>query len=463
MQWKRVLVILMVAVFILVGVMPAGAVLPLIIGGVAIGEAAVALSCVLIVAAGAKFRSSEACQNAARDYLATAGDNIRSALTGARVATDSLGRQVAEVTDDVWSDMKTWISSKWGGYVGETEVVHNYSYFSLNGNMYKVYPFGTKATYAELDSAASIIDPDGNTISYNAPRTAYTDIFSLYLVKNGVNATYYTGTYEFPSRIVNYKFYYRYYSTTKVQLYVVCGNDLDGWKWFQAVSSGGFYTGAWDINADGSISSDYAIDLTADTTVADRDYSQTGKRGVVLPADEVYTDLTALDVQTTYDFDQATATPTPAVGGDYGDVLGNIRTGVDSLGAKAGAISTALEGIGNVIGGIREGVSSIGNTIALSLENFFKVDNLNFDGLKNLIVFDKFPFCIPFDLVHTVQLFAQSAQTPSFDIDIDTSYLQVNHHIDLSPYTFYIAFFRYFVVAVFIFFLVSKTSAFIKW
>ena len=98
-----------------------------------------------------------------------------------------------------------------------------------------------------------------------------------------------------------------------------------------------------------------------------------------------------------------------------------------------------------------------------AMTGIFEPGILNFEGLKNLVVFSKFPFCIPFDMIRTVNLFAVSASEPSFVIDLNTTYFHVYHEIDITPLAFYIAFFRYFVVFCFVYFLIVKTSTLIKW
>lgn len=83
---------------------------------------------------------------------------------------------------------------------------------------------------------------------------------------------------------------------------------------------------------------------------------------------------------------------------------------------------------------------------------------LSISGLK-----DRFPFSIPFDLYNAIKIFSSSAKQPVFKIDLDTSYFKLNYTIDITPYVFYIMFFRYVAVAWFSIYLICKTRDLIKW
>lgn len=107
----------------------------------------------------------------------------------------------------------------------------------------------------------------------------------------------------------------------------------------------------------------------------------------------------------------------------------------------------------------------IGSIIEL-LKNFFDSPSdfkLNFDGFKNLILPDRFPFCIPFDMVKAVKLFAATAADFVFKIDLDTQFFSVHHTVDLTPYAVPIAFFRYACVFWFAWILLSRTRDLMKW
>lgn len=103
----------------------------------------------------------------------------------------------------------------------------------------------------------------------------------------------------------------------------------------------------------------------------------------------------------------------------------------------------------------------LGQIVAL-LKNFFDSPRdfrLNMDGFRNLVIKDKFPFCIPFDMVDSVKQFAADAADYQFRVKLDTQYFKV----DLTPLAVPLAFFRYLVVAWFAWVLMSRTHDLMKW
>ena len=112
------------------------------------------------------------------------------------------------------------------------------------------------------------------------------------------------------------------------------------------------------------------------------------------------------------------------------------------------------------------GVSGLIGTIIGLLKNFFDSPSdfkLDMDGFRNLAIKDKFPFCIPFDMVDSVKQFAATASDYQFRIKLDTQYWQIDHTVDLTPLALPLAFFRYLVVVWFIWVLMSRTHDLIKW
>lgn len=137
-----------------------------------------------------------------------------------------------------------------------------------------------------------------------------------------------------------------------------------------------------------------------------------------------------------------------------GKTLDDTDTGTDT---KPG------EGTGTETG---SGVSGLIGTIISLLKNFFDSPSdfkLDMDGFRNLAIADKFPFCIPFDMVDSVKQFAASAADYQFRIKLDTQYFQIDHTVDLSAIALPLAFFRYIVVAWFIWVLMSRTHDLVKW
>lgn len=107
----------------------------------------------------------------------------------------------------------------------------------------------------------------------------------------------------------------------------------------------------------------------------------------------------------------------------------------------------------------------LGEIIAL-LKNFFDSPSdfkLDMDGFRNLAIKDKFPFCIPFDMVDSVKQFAADAADYQFRIKLDTQYFSVDHVVDLTPLAVPLAFFRYIVVTWFVWVLLSRTRDLMKW
>ena len=108
----------------------------------------------------------------------------------------------------------------------------------------------------------------------------------------------------------------------------------------------------------------------------------------------------------------------------------------------------------------------VGQGILDKLTDFFDSPSdfhLNFDGFKNLILPDRFPFCIPFDLINSIKVFSAAAVDFHFRIDLDTSYWSVHHEVDLTPFSVPIAFFRYLCVIWFGWILITRTRDMIKW
>ena len=111
-------------------------------------------------------------------------------------------------------------------------------------------------------------------------------------------------------------------------------------------------------------------------------------------------------------------------------------------------------------------VSGLIGTIIGLLKNFFDSPSdfkLDMDGFRNLAIADKFPFCIPFDMVDSVKQFAATAANYQFRIKFDTQYFSVDHTVDLTPIAVPLAFFRYIVCVWFVWVLMSRTHDLMKW
>lgn len=137
-----------------------------------------------------------------------------------------------------------------------------------------------------------------------------------------------------------------------------------------------------------------------------------------------------------------------------GKTLDDADTGTDT---KPG------EGTGTETG---SGVSGLIGTIIGLLKNFFDSPSdfkLDMDGFRNLAIADKFPFCIPFDMVDSVKQFAATAADYQFRIKFVTQYFSVDHTVDLTPIAVPLAFFRYIVCVWFVWVLMSRTHDLMKW
>ena len=118
-----------------------------------------------------------------------------------------------------------------------------------------------------------------------------------------------------------------------------------------------------------------------------------------------------------------------------------------------------------------EGTDTGSNTSLLQkildlLKNFFDSPSdfrLNMDGFRNLAIADKFPFCIPFDLVDSIKQFAVTAKDFHFRIKLDTHYFKIDHEVDLSDMVLPFAFFRYMVLVWFVWMLMLRTRDLVKW
>ena len=144
-----------------------------------------------------------------------------------------------------------------------------------------------------------------------------------------------------------------------------------------------------------------------------------------------------------------------AIPGLITGLLQSIWDAVKSLPAAiAAAFSAALTAILDAVLAIPAAIASIFDVSQFSLD---------FSGFKNLVIKDKFPFCIPWDFYNAIKIFAQSASDYQMNIDLETSYFEVHHTVDLSPFLFPIAFFRYASTVWFAIVLILRTRDLMKW
>lgn len=116
--------------------------------------------------------------------------------------------------------------------------------------------------------------------------------------------------------------------------------------------------------------------------------------------------------------------------------------------------------------GLVSGIKNILSSILSFLTSIFEFPDdvdIDFEVLSVSNIKNKFPFSIPFDFYNVIKAFSFEPIPPDFAININTTYLKLNHTIDLSLINFVVGFFRYVACLFFIYILISKTRDFIKW
>lgn len=129
------------------------------------------------------------------------------------------------------------------------------------------------------------------------------------------------------------------------------------------------------------------------------------------------------------------------------------------------------EGVEADVGSIASGVAGIGASIGAltgSIADFFKpsTETINFDKLKGVsaLLFNKFPFSIPFDFYHVVTMFNAPPVAPCWQINADMSGFGIGVvplSIDLSPYDNYAPVMRMFNLISFVIFMLFATKSLI--
>lgn len=162
----------------------------------------------------------------------------------------------------------------------------------------------------------------------------------------------------------------------------------------------------------------------------------------------------------------------PELAGDVvitpGDIGGGgevVDPDVPTDGTIAGLLSALLDWLKGILQSILDAIRSIPAAITAFIASLFDVTQfqLDFTPFKSLVIKDKFPFCIPFDFRNAVKSFASTASDYQMRIDLETSYFEVHHTVDLSPFVIPIAFFRYAACVWFTLILVTRTKDLMKW
>lgn len=267
------------------------------------------------------------------------------------------------------------------------------------------------------------------------------------------------------SGIADYAIYLHYFNSSHDVEMRLAYSDSGAW------SNYGYWTDVFDVPASGSVSSGAAVSVNKDLVVGGSDLSYPSDDYLVKMPDIPSVDTATGDVtypnDTAYTKD-AVAVPYPVdtegvkvpdipydkvVDQSTGKTLDDTDTGTDNPSKPGEGTDTGTN-------------TSLLQKILDLLKNFFDSPSdfrLNMDGFRNLAIKDKFPFCIPFDMVDSVKQFAAEAADYQFRVKLDTQYFKVDHVVDLTPLAVPLAFFRYLVVAWFAWVLMSRTHDLMKW
>lgn len=132
--------------------------------------------------------------------------------------------------------------------------------------------------------------------------------------------------------------------------------------------------------------------------------------------------------------------------------------------ANTGDVSIPADGTWPYTIPILGDILTILERILEAIREFFDVSDfsLNFDALK-IGLTNKFPFCIPFDLLRVVKSFSAEPMDFVFRINFKTAFFEIDHTVDLSPFKVPIKFFRWVCIIYFTWILISRTKDMMKW
>lgn len=141
-------------------------------------------------------------------------------------------------------------------------------------------------------------------------------------------------------------------------------------------------------------------------------------------------------------------------------ILDNLDLGVGDLTDVIDQGNSAIEdGLDDIIGGI----TGLTTGILTSIENFFDPPSkdIDWDKLRNIQIFDKFPFSIPADLYFLLNLLASDPVAPKVAIDLNLSFISAGiktYTYDLSQFDDIAQVMRGFELLGFIFFLLYSSK-----
>lgn len=148
-------------------------------------------------------------------------------------------------------------------------------------------------------------------------------------------------------------------------------------------------------------------------------------------------------------------------------ILDNIDLGIGDLDDVIDAGNTAIaDGIDDIINSITGSVTDIGTIvepITSTLDKIFDPPSkdIDWDKLKNIEIFNKFPFSIPADLYFLMSMLASDPVAPMASIDLDLSFIGagvITYTYDLSQFDNFAQVLRSVELLAFVFFLLHSTK-----
>lgn len=451
----RVLALLMMFLILalasVVPIMQASALAPVIAYG------AKELVAALLIAGGASFATTDTARDAAAkvwDWLGQqasgVADKLQQIVALQIDVANTVGDGAVRISQSIWYSVSSAYDALFPSDVGGIEYGKQYvfaDYLSLREFIERFFPRGPGSAFDHKIRSIKYVSASGVVNEYSIVRQFSNNIYYEYLYENGVQKRQLLATAE--SDILCY-FYLDPLSNFAEGSINFKGAYVPDYNYLTCSFSAGTYSFSGDgITVSGGLTYPGEDTMIYVPDIPEVQTDEEGKDVVIWPDLSLNPDDFVLDIP-------KTAT------GDLVDVP--YDTLVD---ASTGTAVGEGEGTGTGEGeGTGSGILDILGDIWDAIRNFFDSPSdfkLDFDGFKNLILVDRFPFCIPFDLRDAIMLFAASAADYKFSIDLDTAYFSVHHTVDLSPYTVPITFFRYVVVVWFVYVLILRTRDVMKW
>jgi len=140
------------------------------------------------------------------------------------------------------------------------------------------------------------------------------------------------------------------------------------------------------------------------------------------------------------------------------DILGGVVSDIPKVGEDVISIPGVI-GADEVVSIPNEGDISIPTTPDMSLPNKVALD---FSPLY-INLTNKFPFCIPFDLINCIKSFKANREVPNFRVDLDEGLVgKASFDLDFNKFNSIAAILRYFLLISFVACLIKITRSLIK-